>query len=65
MKIGENYSAHKVRNLILFNFFYFDDLHLQIIESISTKASVENLSAQWAIFFMEKIIMHQSVNLYD
>ncbi len=32
-------------------FFYFDDLHLQIIESISPKASkLENLSAQWAIF---------------
>ncbi len=26
--------------------FYFDDLHLQIIESISPKASVENSSAQ-------------------
>ncbi len=32
-------------------FIYFlDDLHLQIIESISPKASVENSSAQWATF---------------
>ncbi len=29
--------------------FYFD-LHLQIIEIISPKASVENSSALWAIF---------------
>ncbi len=39
-----------VRNSILFLFFYFDDLHLEIIESISLKASEENSSAQWAIF---------------
>ncbi len=39
------------RNFILFNFLFFVDLHLQIIESISSKASVENSSAQWAIFF--------------
>ncbi len=32
-------------------FFFFDDLHLQIIESISPKASVGNSSAQWAIVF--------------
>ncbi len=30
--------------------FFFDDLQLQIIASISPKASVENSSAQWAIF---------------
>ncbi len=30
--------------------FFFDDLHLQIIESISPKASVDDSSAQWAIF---------------
>ncbi len=35
-----------IQNLI----FYFDDLHLQIIASISPKASLENSSAQWAIF---------------
>ncbi len=29
-----------------------DDLHLQIIESISPKASVENSSANWAMFFI-------------
>ncbi len=28
-----------------------DDLHLQIFATISPKASVENSSAQWAIFF--------------
>ncbi len=31
--------------------FFFDDLHLQIIASISPKASVEYSSAQWAIFY--------------
>ncbi len=30
--------------------FEIDDPHLQIIESISLKSSVENSSAQWAIF---------------
>ncbi len=30
--------------------FIFDDLQLQITESISLKASVEHSSAQWAIF---------------
>ncbi len=34
-------------------FYFFDDLHLQIIASISPKASVENLSAQWAIFIIQ------------
>ncbi len=29
--------------------FVFDNLHLQIMASISPKASVENSSAQWAI----------------
>ncbi len=33
-----------------FVFVSFDDLHLQIIESISPKASVDNSSAQWATF---------------
>ncbi len=32
---------------------FFDDLHLQIIEGISPKASVENSLAQWAIFFID------------
>ncbi len=31
---------------------FWDNLHLQIIASISPKASVENSSAQWAIFFL-------------
>ncbi len=35
----------------LFIFFFFNDLHLQIIASISPNASVENSSAQWAILF--------------
>ncbi len=30
-------------------FVLLDDLHLQISESISPKASVDNSSAQWAI----------------
>ncbi len=34
----------------LFIFFFFYDLQLQIIESNSLKASVENSSAHWAIF---------------
>ncbi len=34
-----------------------DDLHLQIIASISPKASVENSSAQWAIFLFLYIII--------
>ncbi len=46
MKIGENDPTHEIW---FFNFFLIDDLHLQIIESISPKASVENSSAQWAI----------------
>ncbi len=47
MKIGENDSTHEIR----FYFFnYFDDLHLQLIESIFPKASVDNSSAQWAVF---------------
>ncbi len=34
---------------------FFDDLQLQIIESISPKAYVENSSAQWAIFFIDLV----------
>ncbi len=49
MKIWENDSAHDIRFKKIKN--YFDDLHLQIIESISPKASVENSSAHWAIFY--------------
>ncbi len=30
--------------------FFFDDLHLQIIASISPKTYAENSSVQWAIF---------------
>ncbi len=59
MKIGENDSIHELQKMLQasskFNFilfFYFDDLHLQIIESISPKASVENSSAQCAIFLI-------------
>ncbi len=49
MKIGENYSAHEFAKIFQASskfyfilFFYFDDLHLQIIESISSEASVDN-----------------------
>ncbi len=59
MKIGEKDSAHELAKMMQasskFDFF-FDDLHLQIIESISPKASVENSSAQWAIFLMIRIV---------
>ncbi len=55
MKI-ENDSAHELANILQASskfdfilFFYFDDPHLEIIESISPKSSVENSSAQWAI----------------
>ncbi len=34
-----------------YDLFIFDELHLQIIASISPKASVENSLAQWAIFY--------------
>ncbi len=37
-----------------FDFFFLDDLHFQIIASISPKAAVENSSAQWAIFLNDK-----------
>ncbi len=39
-------------------FLFFDDLYLQIIESIDPKASVENLSAQWAIFLTSIYFRH-------
>ncbi len=44
MKIGENDAAREVQNSIYLFVYFFDDLHLQIIESISPKASVENSS---------------------
>ncbi len=46
--------SDKIKCFILF--FFFDNLQLQIIESISPKASVENSSAQWAIFYYMAII---------
>ncbi len=47
MKIGEIIPLTKMLQASSkFNFIFFDDLHLQIIESISPKASVENSSAQ-------------------
>ncbi len=36
----------------IYSEFFGDDLHIQIIASISPKASVENSSAHWAIFFL-------------
>ncbi len=49
-------------------FFFFYDLHLQIIANISPKASVENSSAQWAIFFWKEYytpikMMHKGLNI--
>ncbi len=53
---------HNCRGGIFFNsefdFFFFYDFHLQIIASISLKASVENSSDQWAIFL---IIQHKNL----
>ncbi len=39
-------------HLWLICWFFFDDIHLQIIESISPKVSVDNSSAQWAILII-------------
>ncbi len=47
LKVNNAHGLISADNL----YFYFDDLHLQIIESTSRKASVENSSAQLAIFF--------------
>ncbi len=67
MKIGENDSVHEFAKMLqasskldLFWFFlnfFFYDLHLQIIESISPKASVEKSSAQWAILLFVVAIL--------
>ncbi len=35
---------------IIASIFFIDNLHLEIIANISPKPSVENSSAQWAIF---------------
>ncbi len=40
---------------IVYSKYIFDKLHLQIIETISPKASVQNSSDQWAIFSPEDI----------
>ncbi len=44
--------------------FFLDDLHLQIIESISPKASVENSSAQRAICFIIQIVCVLCIYLF-
>ncbi len=44
-------------------YYFFDDPHLQIIKSNSPKASVENSSAQWAIFLQFFCIPPLEVNL--
>ncbi len=58
MKIGENYFAHELSRMLqaslifdLIWLFFLMIYTYKIIESISPKASVENSSAQWAIFF--------------
>ncbi len=43
---------------------FFNDLNFQIIESISPKASVENSSAQWAIFYLFFIIGSHKYGIY-
>ncbi len=54
LKIGENDSIHEILFVffeILFVFFILMIYTYKLfIESISSKASVENSSAQWAIF---------------
>ncbi len=50
----------KIQNFI----FIFDDLHLQIIASISPKTSVENSSAQWAIFLPVILVHNYTQMLY-
>ncbi len=70
MKIGENDSAHEVAKILQaswkFDFIYFLffwwSTHLQIIESISPKAFLENSSAQWAILFLS-ITIYQGHSL--
>ncbi len=53
-------------------FFYFDDLHLQIIESIFPKPSVENSSAPSGLFYhifpvvlSVVFVFHFAVTLYS
>ncbi len=45
-------SQDSQRHVLFYSESFFDNLHLQIIASISPKASVQNSSAQWAIFFI-------------
>ncbi len=54
MKIGKF-------EILFYVIFYFDDLHLQIIEGISPKASAENSSAQWDIFLFVNWRSHVSI----
>ncbi len=44
------------RGIFFIFFYFFDHLHLQIIASISPKTSVENSSAQWAIFYFSNTV---------
>ncbi len=46
--------ANRIMNVsgTFFKKDFGDNLHLQIIENISPKASVENSLAQWANFFI-------------
>ncbi len=69
MKIGENDSIHELAKILqacskfhFILFFYFDNLHLQIIESFSPKESVENSSAQWDIFFHKHLIKNKYIH---
>ncbi len=43
--------------------YFFVDVHLQIIESISPKASVQNSSAQWAISLNILVTSYSSADL--
>ncbi len=65
IKIGENNSTHEfLRMHQPIYIFIFNDLHLQTIETISPKTSVDNSSAQWAIFFQSGAGIHMSHNIY-
>ncbi len=50
-------SGHSDQLITDCTYVFFCDLHLQVIESISPKASVENSSTQWAIWLNRIIVL--------
>ncbi len=75
MKIGENDSAHQLSKMLhassKFDFIYlifFDDLHLQIIESISPIPSVREFISPVGYFFnptIKKFSYLMSITKYE